>query len=202
MGLGIEGYGIFFMVLEVLREQADYKYPLEDIDILANDFGTSEQKVRTVVCNYKLFQVDENEKFFSTSLIHRMQPLHRQREQRSIAGKASAAKRMLNDRSTTVQLSKVKESKVKEIKESKVNKIDIPALDEFLEYCKTVVDLSQYEFPLKAKYEAWLQAGWKDGNGKSIKNWKTKIKNTVPYLKPFKKSESGEAAKLNFLLGK
>jgi len=59
--LGLEGYAIYFMLLEVLREQNDFKYPLEDIDLLANEFGTSEQKVRVVVSNYGLFDVDENE---------------------------------------------------------------------------------------------------------------------------------------------
>ena len=40
------------------------------------------------------------------------------------------------------------------------------------------------EFALKAKYEAWVSDKWKDGNGKEIKNWQTKIKNTIPYLRP------------------
>ena len=31
--LGVEGYGIYFMVLEVLREQTDFKYPLSEIDL-------------------------------------------------------------------------------------------------------------------------------------------------------------------------
>ncbi len=39
--LGLEGYGIFFMLLETLREQADYRYPIEDLDLLADEFGTS-----------------------------------------------------------------------------------------------------------------------------------------------------------------
>ena len=42
--LGVEGYGIFFMLLEVLREQTDFKFPTEDIDLLADEFNTSEQK--------------------------------------------------------------------------------------------------------------------------------------------------------------
>ncbi|MFY7671586.1 hypothetical protein ACOSP6_10930 [Tenacibaculum sp. MEBiC06402] len=35
---------------------------------------------------------------------------------------------------------------------------------------------------LKLKYEAWKQNGWKDGNNKPIKNWKTKLLHTLPYL--------------------
>ena len=29
---GIEGYGIYFMLLEILRDQQNFKYPLESID--------------------------------------------------------------------------------------------------------------------------------------------------------------------------
>jgi hypothetical protein len=52
-----------------------------------------------------------------------LEPYFKMKEQRKAAGKASADKRLLNDRSTTVQQSKVKEKKVNEIKEeeSKVN---------------------------------------------------------------------------------
>lgn len=128
--LGVEGYGIFFMTLEVLREQMDYRYPIEDIDLLADEFGTSEQKLRTVICNYKLFTFDEDDNFFSPKFIEFMQPYLRMKEQRSIAGKASAEKKKqqkLIENSTTVeqplsecvtteQQSKVKESKVKESK--------------------------------------------------------------------------------------
>lgn len=62
----------------------------------------------------------------------------------------------------------------------------IPTLEEFLAYCKEIreIDFKAYEFSLKSKYEAWVDAKWKDGNNKPIKNWKSKIKNTIPYLKP------------------
>ena len=35
---------------------------------------------------------------------------------------------------------------------------------------------------LKLKYESWKVNNWKDGNNKSIKNWKSKLLNTIPYL--------------------
>jgi hypothetical protein len=72
--LGIEGYGIYFMLLEVLREQTDLRFPMSDIDLLADEFKTSEQKIRIVICNYGLFDVDENENFFSFKLVFYLQP--------------------------------------------------------------------------------------------------------------------------------
>jgi hypothetical protein len=78
-------------------------------------------------------------------------------------------------------------------KEKKGNKkegkeIIIPTEIDFLNYCKTIeqFDFYAYQFSLKSKYEAWVSDGWKDGNGNEISNWKTKIKNTIPFLKPTK----------------
>jgi hypothetical protein len=120
--LGIEGYGIYFMLLETLRDQHDFMYPLADCDLLAEEFGTSDAKIKTVICNYELFDFEEDGKFFSPKMLVYLEPYFKMREQRIQAGKASAVKRMLNDRSTTAQQSKVKESKVNEnkVKESKV----------------------------------------------------------------------------------
>lgn len=84
--LGIEGYGIFFIVLEVLRDQPDYKYPIEDIDLLADEIGTSEQKVKAVVGSYDLFDVNEDNMFFSSNLIMYLQPYLQGKERKRISG--------------------------------------------------------------------------------------------------------------------
>ena len=130
--LGVEGYGIYFMLLEVLRDQSNFRYPIDDIDLLADEFNTSEQKVRTVISNYQLFEVDENQQFFSSKFYEFMQPYLNMKEQRRLAGvasgearrKKSLIERPLNDRSATVkqplneiEQRKGKESKVKDIKE-------------------------------------------------------------------------------------
>lgn len=131
--LGVEGYGIYFMLLEVLREQQDMRYPLTDIDLIADEFNTSEQKVVTVIKAYELFEIDEQEKFFSPKMLVYLEPYFRMKEQRREAGLKSGEKRKanllpgLNGRSTTVQRpfneneqSKVKESKEEEIKENEI----------------------------------------------------------------------------------
>ncbi len=67
-----------------------------------------------------------------------------------------------------------------------------PSLIQFLDYCKGIkeIDYREYEFALKSKYEAWENNEWKDGNDSHIKNWKSKIKNTIPYLRPIKQSNN------------
>ena len=81
--------------------------------------------------------------------------------------------------------SKVKKSKVKESKE-------IPELPEFLEYSKTLgIYHESFDFQIEAKYNAWVSDGWCDGNGNKIKNWKTKIQNTMPHFRRTNHKSSG-----------
>jgi hypothetical protein len=157
--LGIEGYGIYFMLLETLRDQHDFMYPLADCDLLAEEFGTSDAKIKTVICNYELFDIEEDGKFFSPKMLVYLEPYFKMREQRIQAGKASAAKRLLNDRSTIVQQSKVKESKVNEskVKESKVSFSEM---------------LSPYILELENEYGNFYSY-WTEKNNKGKERWES-----------------------------
>lgn len=58
---------------------------------------------------------------------------------------------------------------------------NIPDFSEFLEYAiiqKPKVDTNL----VKLKYDSWLVNQWKDGNDKIIKNWKSKLNNTLPHI--------------------
>ena len=64
-------------------------------------------------------------------------------------------------------------------KESRNSKI--PPYPEFKEYAllnKADVDQEQ----LSLKYKSWKENGWKDGHNNHIKNWKSKLLNTLPHL--------------------
>jgi hypothetical protein len=64
-----------------------------------------------------------------------------------------------------------------------VNDIDrnIPAYDDFLKYAVTKKPKLNPDV-LKLKYDSWIENDWRDGNDKPIKNWKTKVLNTLPYI--------------------
>lgn len=137
--LGLEGYGIFWVLIETLREQENYKYPLRLLPSLARKYNTTLAKIQVVVSNYNLFLVENEEFFFSESLNRRMALMNKQREQRRLAGIKSGENRRLkneqksngcsttvqrkiNDRSTSVEQplnnkKKRKESKEKENKD-------------------------------------------------------------------------------------
>lgn len=141
---GAEGYAIYFMILERLFEGTNYM-SLKDYNVIAFELRVSADKVKSVIEDFGLFQfADDGKRFYSESLNRRMEPLNRVREQRRLAGKASAelrqkkaeikelnkTERPFNDRSTTVE-EKANDRSTgagvksnRESKESKVNKVD------------------------------------------------------------------------------
>lgn len=96
MGLGAEGYGIFFMLIERLREEEDYKSTV-DYTTLAFDLRVEPEKVKQVVENYDLFKFTEDGKYFySDSFNERMEMMDAKRKKRAEAGKKGAEKRWEN----------------------------------------------------------------------------------------------------------
>jgi hypothetical protein len=128
----VQGYGIAIYLLETLAETEKHQYPINDIDLLADEMKVSVPVVTTVINTYGLFEIIKGEDgslFISSQLNNWLQPYYRQVEQRSIAGKLSAAKkrqkqqeqlkqiqmnlsedgssqRPLNDRSTNKEINK------------------------------------------------------------------------------------------------
>jgi len=120
--MDIEGYGMYFMLLEVLREQTEFKLPLNIIEDLAYEWHTSKEKLIAVVTKFDLFTI-EDDLFFSIKQITYLQPyIERSKRARDAANErwnnAKAYANALPEHSVS-NTSKGEESKVKE---SKVNK--------------------------------------------------------------------------------
>ncbi len=127
--LGIEGYGIYFMLLEVLREQTGFKFPLHGVEDLAYEWHVSKEKIFSVINDFGAFEIIDNE-FTSSKLILYLQPYIEKSERARVAAKtrwdkiksnANADANALPQQSKS-NASKVKESKVKESKEDKTLK--------------------------------------------------------------------------------
>ena len=70
--MGVEGYGIYFMLLERLREEPDYM-SVKDYNMLAFDFRVDSAKVKSVVENFGLFAfTDDGKCFYSEGFTRRM----------------------------------------------------------------------------------------------------------------------------------
>lgn len=103
---GLQGYGIYFCLLEILREQTEHKYPFSDMDLLCADLRIEEDIIRSIISDFGLFKADKNE-FWSPKLMEYLEPFYIKKENAIKAGKKSAKVRNsqtnLNDRSTHVQ---------------------------------------------------------------------------------------------------
>lgn len=186
--LGLEGYGIFWVLIETLRDQPEYKYPLALIPALARRYNTTTEKMKTVVSQYGLFDVTpEGDFFFSESLCRRMDNVSAFREsQRKKAMKrwnnAPALPRQSHGNADPmpVKESKGKESKVKDIKEStrekappahRTQKFLPPALEDVKAYCTERgkgVDPERW-------YDHYQSNGWMVGKTK-MKDWKAAVR--------------------------
>lgn len=65
--LGMEGYGIFWALIEKLRSEKNYELPMTVVGSYAKRWGTSKEKVEAVIKSYGLFIVTDD-LFFSERL--------------------------------------------------------------------------------------------------------------------------------------
>ena len=112
--MDIEGYGMYFMLLEVLREQTEFKLPLNIIEDLAYEWHTSKEKLLAVVTKFDLFVIKDN-LFFSIKQITYLQPYL----ERTIRARDAANKRWDNARLYANALPKQSKSNARKGKEKK-----------------------------------------------------------------------------------
>jgi hypothetical protein len=127
--LGLEGYGIFWILIETLREQTEYRYPLAMLPILAKRYMTSAEKMRAVVVNYELFDIFEDDHFASPALLRRMDAYDEVLEKRRIAGAKGGTKRALNQANAKQMPSKC-QANVKQVRSKGVASRDELSRDE------------------------------------------------------------------------
>lgn len=93
---GAAGYGVFFMILERLREEDDYM-SVKDYNMIAFDLRVDASLIKSVVEDFGLFAFTENGKcFYSESFSQRMAVKDEKTKARSQAGKAAMEKRYSN----------------------------------------------------------------------------------------------------------
>ena len=57
--IGIEAYAIHIMLLEVIAEQSELRFPLKDLDLLADEFDVSEEKIKGVISKQELYEIED-----------------------------------------------------------------------------------------------------------------------------------------------
>lgn len=128
---GFAGYGVYFMILERLREAKDYM-SVKDYNLIAFDLREDSQLIKSVVEEFGLFTFvnDKNrgECFYSKSFNDRMKLKDEKSQRRAEAGKKGAAKRWGSkdkaepSNNDSNAMAKPSEKIASKEKESKVNK--------------------------------------------------------------------------------
>ena len=118
MKYGLEGYGIYFGIIEILREQSDYTLTFSDLDSISFDLRVERNIIDDIVENFDLFEIDGHSMFYSKSLKKRMEKLDLIKQKRADAGrvggksKANAKAKVKQNQASKVKQSIVKKSKV------------------------------------------------------------------------------------------
>ena len=124
---GAEGVGIYWMIIEILREQEDYSLGMDDdsIENIAYDIRVDQDKLEDIILHFDLFQKDSDGSsnyFYSKSLKRRMAHLDDIKQKRSYAGQMSGKARQKINKSSSDD-KQVLNSKVNKVK--KVKKVNI-----------------------------------------------------------------------------
>ena len=174
MNHGYEGYGIYFAIVEMLREAADYTLKLSDLPSIAYELRVDLALVEIIVGNYDLFIISDDT-FYSNSLKRRMQEMDNKRKIRAKAGQKGGLASAKAKQKTTIAkaVKKVNNIKEKENKKS-LESIDPVYLEELQDSHKNI-DVS---FQL-IKFKDWVQA-----NGKKYKDYRAAFRNWLksPYI--------------------
>lgn len=134
---GMEGLGIYWCLVEILRETEGYAVSIKNIDDVAFNLSVDPEKVKDIIFNFDLFVIDGD--IFSSARLSRSmheyeEKINKKKQsgkmgvQASVKHRLSIAQAPLNQNVSDAQAIKGKESKEKEI-ESKELKCDFSKLE-------------------------------------------------------------------------
>ena len=163
MRYGAAGYGVFFMLIERLREETNYM-SIKDYNAIAFDLRVDAAVVKSVVEDFGLFAfTDDGECFYSESLYGRMEIKDEKSAIRSEAGKKGAKNRWSDSKTMRLPYENdgklSKESKVKKDNEGKKEK----------DICSLAASDSA-EQPEEEPYDYVFERAWKAYPKKRGKN--------------------------------
>ncbi len=139
MKYGMEGYGAYFGIIEILREQSDYTLLFDDLEGIAFDLRIELNVIEDIVSNYDLFVIEGMSMFYSRSLKRRMECLDEKKIARAEAGrKGGIASAKVKGYLTDTQA--VKKSKLKENILKKVNNNIEKRNKDFHTLCQTFTE--------------------------------------------------------------
>jgi hypothetical protein len=181
---GMAGYGQYWIIIEVLRESANFEIEQKQytIDALAKQMQCTSDQVQSFldscINEYALLKSD-GEKIWSESLKRRMgikNEIIEKRRQAAISRWSNANAMQKQSKCNAIKGNKVNEKKVKE---KKINIMTIPpSVEELTKY----IDENRYPIMPAAFIDYYETRGWMVGKNK-MKNWKAAVRTWMHNLK-------------------
>ncbi len=195
--LGLEGYGAFWVLIELLREQPNLRLPIASIPRICRTFGITTPKMESVIYHFELFSND-GEYFFSPSLLKRMLEMKEKYTARSLEGwktrlqntdnqqnlleatlqcnaaiPQNDADAMQNDakNANKIKVNKIKVNKIKvnKIKVKKKKEDKYPTIEEAESY---FIEKGASKIESDKFFYFYESKGWKVGKNPMV-NWKS-----------------------------
>lgn len=202
--LGSTALLIYFYLLKLGHDQNSYSVSISDIKV-GKELGLTRKTVKVtkeklqnsgvikyvtkngLACTYTiipdyLFQTLESEtKPADTSIPKVHQTRKRQKEIKS----SDAVVHKIQNPECSI------EKWAPETRSHKRKSTPIPTLEQVYSYVKSLQMYdSSLDEPVKLKYLDWINNGWKNNFNRPISDWKSTIKNSLPYLQSSSKSNT------------
>lgn len=191
--LGIEGYGIYWALIEDLYNNENSITC--DYDLIAYDLRVDAGTILKVIMDFDLFEVNEN-CFSSVSIEKRLN----KRNEKSEKARSNATKRWNNanamqthSESNAIKDNKIKEIKIKDIKIKK-KPLHTFADSEFYDFDKFCTKLFDWSND-KCKFYHDAAIGYSESKGAKYLDWIAAVKNwdrKQPYTKTKNNYEQGK----------
>ena len=180
---GWEGYGIFWAIIETLREQEEYRWKASDKHLLSFCFSNGEDKVNQVIdmcLDVGLLVIDDEDFIHSESLTKRMKMKEEIAEKRRAAGrKGGSSKTQANAKQ---KASKESKKKVNEKEKKRERHLDHVLLKDD-DYKRLIQDYGQAVVDSKIEdldnYIGSTGRNYKDHN-KTLRGWLKKDAEKLP----------------------
>jgi hypothetical protein len=194
--LGLEAYGAYWVLIELLRDQPSFRLPIAAIPRISRTYNITSAKLTAVINSFELFEID-GEFFFSRSLTKRMSEM-------SEKGRVHAAKRWgsqlqltdnqqksyANPMPTQCQPNAIKgkEIKGKESIEERKAPTHNQVKEKFFLYRKG--GWSDVKCTVEATnfFDHYESVGWKI-NGHPMENWEARVRRWISDERTDKKTE-------------
>lgn len=178
--LSMKGVGIYWCIIEMLREEPGYKLPEESINEICFDLRCDQKDVMIIINDCGLLKIEDG-LLFSESLIGRMSRMDEIREARAIAGYKGGKSKAKRKQKSSKKEAKPSYDSIEQnsIKENIKKKFVPPNLQDVKTFFKDKgfgAELAERAF------DYYDTANWKDSKGNKVRNWKQKMISV--WLKP------------------